>query len=295
MSEYLLIGPVLLEAFELPSRVGWGGRQRLAVHRLPGGRRVIDAMGRDDADIGWTGVFTGGDAVARARAVDLMRAGGLVWPLSWGSFFYSVAVARFEAVYERDNWVPYRIACTVLRDEAEGLLEDGLSLDEGVLADLGAVAALPGIGAIAALAAAPGGLRAGGRWRRWMAGGLRSIARLPPAGRRCARPIPQARPGCGRPATRPARWPNSPPRGGRWRAPMPAPRRWPAEPWGKKMRTILQAGGTLFHVAAAELGDATQWLRIARLNNLSDPMLSGVVELRLPARDASAGGGIAEQ
>jgi nucleoid-associated protein YgaU len=61
------------------------------------------------------------------------------------------------------------------------------------------------------------------------------------------------------------------------------------------MRTILQAGGTLFHVAAAELGDATQWLRIARLNNLSDPMLSGVVELRLPARDASAGGGIAEQ
>ena len=161
MSEYLLIGPVLLEAFELPSRVLWGGRQRLAVHRMPGGRRVIDAMGRDDADIGWTGVFSGGDAIARARAVDLMRAGGGVWPLSWGSFFYSVAVARFEAVYERDNWVPYRIACTVLRDEAEGLLEDGLSLAEGVLADLGAVAGLPGIGAIAALAAAPGGLRAG--------------------------------------------------------------------------------------------------------------------------------------
>src|SRR5689334_14980148 len=68
MSEYLLIGPVLLEAFELPARVGWGGRQRMAVHRLPGGRRVIDAMGRDDADIAWTGVFTGSDAVARARA-----------------------------------------------------------------------------------------------------------------------------------------------------------------------------------------------------------------------------------
>jgi hypothetical protein len=44
MSEYLLIGPVLLEAFELPARVAWGGRQRLAVHRLPGGRRVIDAL-----------------------------------------------------------------------------------------------------------------------------------------------------------------------------------------------------------------------------------------------------------
>lgn len=61
------------------------------------------------------------------------------------------------------------------------------------------------------------------------------------------------------------------------------------------MRTIVQAGGTLFHVAAAELGDATQWLRIARLNGLDDPVLSGLVTLRLPPRDASAGGGVAEQ
>jgi hypothetical protein len=61
------------------------------------------------------------------------------------------------------------------------------------------------------------------------------------------------------------------------------------------MRTILQAGGTLFHVAASELGDATQWLRIARLNGLSDPVIEGVVRLALPPRDPQAGGGIAEQ
>jgi hypothetical protein len=61
------------------------------------------------------------------------------------------------------------------------------------------------------------------------------------------------------------------------------------------MRTILVSGGTLFHLAAAELGDATQWLRIARLNGLSDPMIEGVVRLRLPPVDPQAGGGIAEQ
>jgi nucleoid-associated protein YgaU len=61
------------------------------------------------------------------------------------------------------------------------------------------------------------------------------------------------------------------------------------------MRTILVSGGTLFHLAAAELGDATQWLRIARLNGLSDPMIEGVVRLRLPPVDEQAGGGIAEQ
>jgi hypothetical protein len=59
------------------------------------------------------------------------------------------------------------------------------------------------------------------------------------------------------------------------------------------MRTIQVAGGNLFRVAAAYLGDATQWVRIAQLNGLSDPMLSGVVTLRLPTVDKSAGGGIA--
>ncbi len=58
------------------------------------------------------------------------------------------------------------------------------------------------------------------------------------------------------------------------------------------MRRITVAGGNLFRIAADELGDATQWVRIARLNRLKDPVLTGVVTLLLPARDASAGGGV---
>ncbi len=61
------------------------------------------------------------------------------------------------------------------------------------------------------------------------------------------------------------------------------------------MRTITVAGGNLFAIAAAELGDATQWIRIAQLNNLSDPMLTGVVTLQIPDRDPNATGGIAKQ
>jgi len=61
------------------------------------------------------------------------------------------------------------------------------------------------------------------------------------------------------------------------------------------MKTITVAGGDLFRVALAELGDATQWIRIARLNNLDDPRLSGVLTLRIPPRDPDAGGGIVVQ
>jgi hypothetical protein len=61
------------------------------------------------------------------------------------------------------------------------------------------------------------------------------------------------------------------------------------------MRTLTIAGGNLFQIAAAQLGDATQWVRIAALNNLDDPMLQGVVTLTLPDVDPSAGGGIGSQ
>ena len=61
------------------------------------------------------------------------------------------------------------------------------------------------------------------------------------------------------------------------------------------MRQLTVAGGNLFRIAAEQLGDATQWIRIAQLNDLTDPALSGVVTLRIPNTDSSAGGGIAAQ
>ncbi len=61
------------------------------------------------------------------------------------------------------------------------------------------------------------------------------------------------------------------------------------------MQTITIAGGNLFQLAAQYLNDATQWIRIAELNNLSDPMLSGVNTLLIPDLDPNAGGGIAQQ
>jgi hypothetical protein len=136
MADVLLLGPVLFQDFEIPERVAWGGRQRMAVHHLPGGARVIDAMGRDDAPIAWSGVFSGADAGARARLVDLMRAEGETWPLVWGRFLYSVVVASFQVNYERADWMPYRIVCAVLRDEVEGVIEDAIALATQVAGDV---------------------------------------------------------------------------------------------------------------------------------------------------------------
>lgn len=61
------------------------------------------------------------------------------------------------------------------------------------------------------------------------------------------------------------------------------------------MTTIQVNGGNLFQIAAQYLGDATQWIRIAQLNGLSDPMLAGLITLTIPDTDQNAGGGIATQ
>lgn len=58
-------------------------------------------------------------------------------------------------------------------------------------------------------------------------------------------------------------------------------------------RTVV-VGGDLFRVALQHLGDATQWNRIAALNGLDDPILSGLVKLIIPDPDRTRGGGFAE-
>ncbi len=159
----LFLGPVTFEQFEVPGRIVFGGRQRAAIHNLPGGGRVIDAMGRDDAPLVWSGTFSGPSAASRALQLDLMRAQGLAWPLAWDVFAYSVVVSEFSASYERANWIPYRIVCSVVVDETATLPLAALSLVQSVQADLGVATSLAGVDLSAAGAAlsGPGALVAG--------------------------------------------------------------------------------------------------------------------------------------
>lgn len=58
---------------------------------------------------------------------------------------------------------------------------------------------------------------------------------------------------------------------------------------------ITVIGGNLFAVAAEHLGDALQWINIAQINNIKDPMLSGQVCLFIPTSNSAFADGIAPQ
>ncbi len=61
------------------------------------------------------------------------------------------------------------------------------------------------------------------------------------------------------------------------------------------MKSITVAGDNLFRIAAVELADATQWIRIAELNNISDPIITGIVSLLIPEANRNETGGVVPQ
>ncbi len=150
MSDFsLTLGPVAFAGFELPSSITLGGRQRLAIHRLPGGVRIIDALGPEPADIGWSGIFTGPDAADRARLLDTMRVMGSSMVLSWDAFLYTVLIESFTADYRSPWWIPYRLSCSVLQDEVNLAASVVTALAPSLTADLTAAAPYAATAAVA--------------------------------------------------------------------------------------------------------------------------------------------------
>jgi hypothetical protein len=108
------LGSVTFASWEVPQKITFGGKQRLAVHKYPGGIRQIDAMGRDDIPLSWSGIIQGAGATSRAQQIDALRIAGKQIPLAWGGLSYTVVVASFEVDYTKPFWMPYRISCEIV-------------------------------------------------------------------------------------------------------------------------------------------------------------------------------------
>ena len=113
MTTTVTLGLVTLEAFEIPAAIAFGGKQRLAVHDLPGGGRVIDVLGGTDTDITFSGIISGSDADTRAQLLDAMRVTGTSLPLSWGEQYFIVIISEAEFDYRKPWWIAYRLRCVV--------------------------------------------------------------------------------------------------------------------------------------------------------------------------------------
>jgi hypothetical protein len=110
------LGSFSFQKFEVPSAMPFGGDQALTTHKLIGGGRVVDAMGRDDIRLSWSGTFLSPDADRRARALDALRVAGAPLMLVWNTHRYQVVIQNFSPIYRRASEVPYKLTCEVIQD-----------------------------------------------------------------------------------------------------------------------------------------------------------------------------------
>lgn len=132
----LTLGDIVFDDMEIPDAIPFGGEQMTKVHRLTGGKRVVDALGPDDMPLEWSGRFLSPDGLARARALDAMRKAGVAVTLSWSELSYLVVVKRFVANFEAAWNLPYSISCEVVSDLSKPLSPDsGPSVDDMIDGD----------------------------------------------------------------------------------------------------------------------------------------------------------------
>ena len=141
----LTIGQIVLQDFEVPNCIRFGGEQRLVVHRLADGTRSIEPLGPDEAEIRFGGYFVGVDAEIRAQAVDGMRIAGSVVALRWQTYSYRVIIRSFQFNYRSPWWIAYQISCIVANQfvdivTAQPTLASTIATDISV-----AAAAVPGL------------------------------------------------------------------------------------------------------------------------------------------------------
>ncbi|MGS0646903.1 hypothetical protein ACU81Q_04635 [Komagataeibacter melomenusus] len=104
------IGSLTLTGMEVPRLIRDGGTQQVAVHRLPGGSRVIDAVGNDPDRLELTGTFVGPTAIERARVLKQMRIAGVPVPFSGTGLSLMVRIVQYSYDYAQKGVViPYRL------------------------------------------------------------------------------------------------------------------------------------------------------------------------------------------
>jgi hypothetical protein len=165
------LGGFTFTSFAVPERINGGGRQRMVVHQLIGGTRVVDVMGWDAEQIRFSGRLRGADAMLNARLLETLARSGIPILFSYWTNRYQVVVDTFTWNFERFYEITFSLRLTVIADltqlawqAAADTLDDVFGADlqavTVVASDLPTVAA--GLATVATAQAAQGTLQGAG-------------------------------------------------------------------------------------------------------------------------------------
>lgn len=135
----LIVGDVEFTGLEVPESVSIGAKQKLVVHKLVGGKRVVDVLGLDYKNIQWSGWITGATAGDRVTELETLRDAGQPLNFNMDGYYFSVLIedfdARFEHVYRRyysiDLLVVSRLDAPITENALAGTLDALINSDVG--------------------------------------------------------------------------------------------------------------------------------------------------------------------
>lgn len=308
----LVLGDFEFAGFEIPERIPFGGDQKLVTHELVGGQRVVDAMGRSDAPLEWSGIFLGQNALDRARYLDGLRVAGKELLLTWSEFSYFVVIQSFRCTFERSYKLPYSITCVVIQDATSPVntiavpdVDTAMADDMASMNDLGASigdSTLTGL-----LGTLDTAIQTVSSFATAVTSTINSVLTpLAAVVQRVNILIAQTGNTIGNVTTLGGILPGNPvaqqAQGllNQITAMNNAPVLYQLQAIAGRMgsnlagvgrgsHTVTQAGGNLFDLAAQQYGDATAWASIAAANKLADPQLTGLNTLTIPPNPVSGG------
>lgn len=310
---YLMLGDLTFTRFEVPEHIQFGGDQSLVVHKRVGGRRVVDAMGRDDKPLEWNGQFIGEDANDRARYLNYLRIAGKPLILSWGEYLYNVVIKTATLDYRRAYEIPYSISCVVVEDLTLPVTVMPLpSIDSAIGDDMASANALGGLIGDGPLSTALGSLNtaisAVSSFAKATQSTINSVmGPLAAVQNRTKLLIASTGNALANIATVGGVLPNSSIAqqakklntqiAGYTQLPLLLNLQSATGRMGSNLgaittsgNSVTSAGGNLFDMASKAYGDATAWTTIARANKMTDPQLNGVQTVVIPRTPDESGG-----
>ena len=302
---------------EVPDEIAFGGEHRLAVKQLIGGSRVVQALGREDAPLRWSGTFLGETALQRARYLDYLRAEGAQHILTWHEFRYLVVVNEFQANFKRFYRLPYSIELEVISDLAQPVTSfPQPSVDSQINGDNTTAQGLGGLIGDSTLSGLLGTLdtaiSAVSSFASATTATINSVLTpLQAVQSRVGTLLSSASNTLVNAGTIGGLLPNTSVAAsiGNFNNSVAAAEQTPnlvqlQSVTGRmstnlsliqgplNSHTVTVSGTTLYKVAEEQYGDATQWPVIARANGLTDPQITGIKTLTIPNSAGSATGGI---
>ncbi|MHB8914417.1 MAG: hypothetical protein ACYC4K_01240 [Thiobacillus sp.] len=325
-------GPFVFTGAEAPQHIAHGGSQALSRDRLIGGRKIVRALGPDESDISFSGIFAY-QGTARSDFLDSLRRRGDVCTLTWDNRRMLVIISEYQPDYHKPYQIGYSITFCVVSNET-ALLDSvpavtpaqQLKSDLATLNQKSACLANPVLAGISSTIT--GALTAMQGVMQPIAGGLQPISSTIGAAAQCAdqianqietataavaAPIAQllantqalitnTETAINEAATFGGIVPGNPVAlsVGKYMTQLNQVTQLPAiyeiQSVGYRMqsnlalsqsaatpKTVTVGGGTLYDVAAAQYGDGAKWQTIAAANNLTDPALTGIQTLTIPA------------